>query len=445
MRTVPSEFLAAYEKWEREQTIRNTRRGCALGALLVPLFAILDAWKYPQHAGSFFLMRLLCAGLMLAFLPVIGSALGRRHFRFLGLAILFMPTSAIAWMIYMTGEGATSPYYAGLILVLMFLGAVLEWTFWQSVASVILVWTLFLVACVLSPWPVKAPAEYLGLAVNNVAFLVSTGVVIIIGTYFSSKIRIREFVQRLEREKERRQMLANRIALLGEVNANFKQNINSSLVSITMFFDLLDEQPKTAELFDDDFLRQIRTDISKIKRQVVDLDAVATSHAESQKTSLLDINAALEEILQRQQLGFASRRISVESQLAAELPPLPARRMQIAKLFELLLDYEMSVLPAGSRIRLTTQMETLKGRPALCVTLADNGPALPAIMLQHMTDPTTKPPEPSEYGIKLVLCSLVVHNHGGTIEADNPAGGGNRFIIRLPLQTESELSAQNGT
>lgn len=438
MRKIPSEFLAAYETWEREQTIRNTRRGCAMGVLFVPLFAVLDYWKYPHHAGDFLAVRLLCSGLMMAFFPVIGSALGRRHFRFLGLAILFMPSAAIAWMIYMTGEGATSPYYAGLILVLMFLGAVLEWTFWQSVASVVLVWVLFAIACVCSPWPEKVSPEYLGLMVNNVAFLVSTGVVIIIGTYFSSKIRIREFVQRCEREQERRQMLANRIALLGEVNANFKQNINSSLVSITMFFDLLDEEPKKAGLFDADFLQQIRSDISKILRHLNDLGAIATNAAESLLATPLNLTATLEEILQKQQPALAGRRIAVESSLAAELPPLPAQKMQIVKLFELLLDYELAVLPAGSRLRLATQTDTLKGRAAIRVTLADNGPALPVATLQHMSDPGTKPPEPSEYGFKLVLCQLVVHNHGGTIEASSPAGGGNQFIIRLPLQPESD-------
>ena len=445
MRNIPSEFLAAYETWEREQTIRNTRRGCAMGALLVPLFAVLDYWKYPGHANDFLAVRLLCAGLMMAFFPVIGSVLGRRHFRFLGLVILFMPSAAIAWMIYMTGEGAASPYYAGLILVLMFLGAVLEWTFWQSVASVVLVWVLFAVACVCSTWPEKASSEYLGLAVNNVAFLVSTGVVIIIGTYYSSKIRIREFVQRCEREQERRQMLANRIALLGEVNANFKQNINSSLVSVTMFFDLLEEQPKKADLFDADFLQQIRSDINKINRHLNDLGAIATNAAETPLAAQLNLNATLGEILDRQQPALASRRITVESSFAPALPPLPAQKMQVVKLFELLLDYELAVLPAGSLIRLSTQADALKGRAAIRVTLADNGPALPSATLQHMSDPATKPPEPSEYGFKLVLCQLVVHNHGGSIEASHPAGGGNQFILRLPLQPESDQPAPAGT
>ena len=55
---------------------------------------------------------------------------------------MFLPSATIAWMVYAT-EGAASPYYAGLTLVLMVLAVVLDWTFWQSVVSVLLVLMLY--------------------------------------------------------------------------------------------------------------------------------------------------------------------------------------------------------------------------------------------------------------------------------------------------------------
>ena len=44
-----------------------------------------------------------------------------------------------------------SPYYAGLTLVLMVLAVVLDWTFWQSIVSVLLVLALYVAACLFSP------------------------------------------------------------------------------------------------------------------------------------------------------------------------------------------------------------------------------------------------------------------------------------------------------
>ena len=98
MRTIPPEFLAAYHEHERELTIRKTRLGCALGAIFVPLFSGLDFYIYPDHARMFLSLRLFCSMLMVAFYPVIGTALGRKHFRLLGVAILFLPSATIAWM-----------------------------------------------------------------------------------------------------------------------------------------------------------------------------------------------------------------------------------------------------------------------------------------------------------------------------------------------------------
>jgi hypothetical protein len=50
---------------------------------------------------------------------------------FQGIVLLFLPSATIAWMIYAT-EGAASPYYAGLTLVLMVLAVVLDWTFCKA-------------------------------------------------------------------------------------------------------------------------------------------------------------------------------------------------------------------------------------------------------------------------------------------------------------------------
>ena len=54
-----------------------------------------------------------------------------------------LPASFIAWMIY-AKEGAASPYYAGLNLVLLCLAFVLHWTFRESLFAAALVVVLYL-------------------------------------------------------------------------------------------------------------------------------------------------------------------------------------------------------------------------------------------------------------------------------------------------------------
>ena len=239
MPVIPEEFRAAYLEHEREITIRKTRVGCFFGIVMVPLFGGLDHYIYPKLEVSFLLSRLLCSALMAGLYPILATRFGRKHYHFMGVLLLFLPTATIAWMIYVSPDGAASPYYAGLNLVLMVLAVVLDWTFLQSVFSVLLVLWLYLVASV----PSAAGANF-GMFLNNVVFLVSTGAAIITGTYFNSRVRIQEFVFQCELDKSRKALEASlqqlkdnemqlvqseKLASLGRMSAGIIHEINNPM------------------------------------------------------------------------------------------------------------------------------------------------------------------------------------------------------------------------
>jgi signal transduction histidine kinase len=107
-------------------------------------------------------------------------------------------------------------------------------------------------------------------------------------------------------------------------------------------------------------------------------------------------------------------------------------RPKFDRLFDLLFKDELAMLPAGSKITITAQVEG----PEMVIQLADNGPALPPTALQIVLDPFTVPNGgPSEYGINLMACFFIAHHHGGKIEARSLPGG-NTITIRLPLRPE---------
>jgi hypothetical protein len=196
------EIIDAYREHERALTIRNTRIGCIIGIVLVPMFTILDRQVYGEHVQPFLIARIICSGLMAGLYPLLATRLSRRYFRVQGLVLLALPTVAIAWMIYRSGDPA-SPYYAGLNLVLMVLAVVLEWTFWQSVAAVGIVLCSYLIVCLAT-----GLSAFQGWIINNIAFLISTGIVIITGAYFQSRLRMSEFASRFQLDKNRRALAA---------------------------------------------------------------------------------------------------------------------------------------------------------------------------------------------------------------------------------------------
>ena len=82
---------------------------------------------------------------------------------------------------------------------------------------------------------------------------------------------------------------------------------------------------------------------------------------------------------------------------------------------------ELAMLPAGSKISLTAELQA--PRQTEIVTLADNGPGLPPAALQVVLDPfTVTGGGPSEYGINLMACFFIAHHHGGKIEANSQPG-----------------------
>ena len=150
----------AYREFDREVTISKFKISCILGMTLVPTFAVVDFVVYPEHAYTFLWLRLLCSAMIGVFLSVLLTPFGRRHIRFFGVTLVLIPASLIAYMVYVT-EGTESPYYAGLNLVLLVVGFVLNWTFRESLVAVSLVIATYLVACFLpgSGESIRLPTE----------------------------------------------------------------------------------------------------------------------------------------------------------------------------------------------------------------------------------------------------------------------------------------------
>jgi C4-dicarboxylate-specific signal transduction histidine kinase len=64
-------------------------------------------------------------------------------------------------------------------------------------------------------------------------------------------------------------------------------------------------------------------------------------------------------------------------------------------------------------------------------SLSDSGPGLSGAVLAHLFEPlfTTKE---TGAGLGLAICATIVEAHGGTIRAENKAGGGAVFHVALP-------------
>ncbi len=237
----------------------------------------------------------------------------------------------------------------------------------------------------------------------------------------------------------RNMMIADRVVSLGLLAAGLSHHIRNSMVAVKTFLELAplkmaEEKGGDETLRDPDFWRDyhqnVQGQIEKINHLLGDLRTASEPQTGTPFADEIHLAAAIGDCLQRLRSPLVARRLEVTNEISAALPPLRVDRPKFERLIELLLKDELAMLPAGSRITFTAELQGAE----MVLQLTDNGPALPQEALRVVLDPfAVTSGKPSEYGINLMACFFIVHHHGGKIEAQNLPGAGNRFTIRLPL------------
>ena len=250
----------------------------------------------------------------------------------------------------------------------------------------------------------------------------------------------------------RNMMIADRIVSLGLLAAGLSHNIRNPLVAVKTFLDLapkkMDEERANPNglrnpEFWNDYHQNVQLQIEKINSLLKDLWSASEDPSAlfAEEVKLAEtVGAALAQFKDQ----FAARRIKIENRIPDSLPALKVDRPKFCRLFELLLTDELAMLPSGSRVTLSAELQNGGGKPAIVVQIADNGPGMPQDALRVIFDPfVVQGSVPSEYGIHLMACFFIVHHHGGTIDAKSLPGRGTTFTLRLPLNPERVVASPN--
>ncbi len=445
---IPKEFLASYQAYDREITIRKTKWGCWLGIVLVPLFGGLDHYVYPRQAFSFFLLRLLCSALMVGLYFILGTNFGKKYYHFQGLVLLFLPSATIAWMVYAT-EGTASPYYAGLTLVLMVLAVVLDWPFWQSVVSVLLVLVLYIAACWFSPKTFDTR-----LFADSLFFLVSSGIAIIAGTYLHSRVRVREFISRSELDKSRKALEASlqqlkenemqlvqseKLASLGRMSAGIIHEINNPLnFATTGLFTLRKKGKHLAPEQQADYAEVIADVEDGLKRvQNIVSDLRMFTHPNTEQLDPVPVAEIVTPALRFTSNEWRDR-VRIEQKFA-ENQTILANKNRLIQVVVNLLQNSLGALktktfPAGESPTVWIEGRVENGHSIL--SIRDNGSGIDAKHLDKIFDPFFTTKEVGEgMGLGLSICYSIVQEYGGKISVKTEAGKFCEFSLEFPVKT----------
>jgi two-component system sensor histidine kinase KdpD len=142
------------------------------------------------------------------------------------------------------------------------------------------------------------------------------------------------------------------------------------------------------------------------------------------------------------------QRHSVVVQLPRDLPLVKIDAVLIERVLVNLFENVSKYTPPGSTVTLSAQVRG----DQLSVSVADNGPGLPAgreeAVFQKFTRGERESSTPG-VGLGLAICRAIIESHQGKITASQRPGGGAIFTFTLPLGTpppalEPEAQANNG-
>lgn len=232
---------------------------------------------------------------------------------------------------------------------------------------------------------------------------------------------------------------AQRSAAWGEVARRLAHEIKNPLTPIQLSAERL--QFKLADKLsngDADMLARgtqtIINQVQSMKRMVDDFRDYARLPAP--EVAPLDLNELIGEVLGL----YESSSATINTQLAADLPPVLGDATQLRQIIHNLLRNAEDALEGRSPGQIGILTEAV-GRSARLL-ISDNGPGFPVELLPRIFEPyvTTKA---RGTGLGLPIVKKIVEEHLGTIEITNSPEGGARIDIRLPLVKEEEAKHGN--
>ena len=375
---------------------------------------------------------------------------GRPYLWFLGNAWLLAPMFAIAWMIYAT-EGADSPYYAGLNLVMLAATLLTTYRAPQAIAFCGTVIGCYALACLLHV--VAPPAGALdksalangSLLFNNLYFLSATACVCVAACHFQSRRRFVDFRLRHEldtnncrlestirklQETEVQLVQSEKMNALGKLSAGLLHEVNNPLNFSFMALQVAEQQAAgDAELAET--LGDLQQGMERIKSVIADLRAFAypSRPDDAERFPLAEAVTTALRLTAHEVKDVRVERRGVDGAVA-----VGGKSQIVHVLMNLLINAAHAVAAPnlGRTPRITVEcLPRGDGRVELAVL--DNGTGVDPAHLPKLLDPffTTKDPGQGT-GLGLSICHTIVTNHGGAIRVASEHGRWTRVAFDWP-------------
>jgi signal transduction histidine kinase len=178
---------AEFDEERRRLIRRRTVLACILTLSIAPLYAVADAFVYPERFYTLVVGRLLCVLLTGSVLIVLRYPVGERHPDWLGLLlgleIGFMVSGMPVLLL-----GYATPYFVGFMIVILAVALLMPWRTLHTVLLSAGLVTMYLVASL-----VHGHIQSPGMFLTNTSFILTASVVALVSIRAGAELHRREF------------------------------------------------------------------------------------------------------------------------------------------------------------------------------------------------------------------------------------------------------------
>ncbi|HZR10015.1 MAG TPA: ATP-binding protein [Myxococcales bacterium] len=435
----PAEFRSRWQQWLVDRNRRGMRVILWTGAFLYPGFGVLDYFLAPPGALGFLWTTraaFLIATVILLF--IVNRPVFQRHATLFSVGYILLAAGGISAMTTFLG-GLSSPYYAGLSLVIVATGLIFVWKPEVVAVEAGLVLLSFVV-----PNLLLGRIGPISVAASNLMFLFGMTFVAAMGQVVNyrsqremvaSQARLEETKASLERaHNELKALDSFKSQLFANITHEFKTPLAMVLAPLELILqgemgELTAAHRSTFESMFRSGLKLLKMigdllDLSKLEESKMRLKIGEHDLAEY----LRGLVAQVEPLAQRKNIALTLR---VEAQSALAWCDLD----RIERVFLNLLSNATKFTPHGGHVQVVVR----SAGPMLEVVVQDDGPGFPPDKADRIFERFYQVDMGGTRryggtGIGLALAKEIVELHGGRIWAES--SGGAKFTVELPRDRE---------
>lgn len=240
-----------------------------------------------------------------------------------------------------------------------------------------------------------------------------------------------------EQKKMRRHLLqSEKMAFMGRLAASIAHDIRNPLAAITLNLQYLAKRlpPNFPDKTALDFAIDGAQRIGKIIENTLNLARVTPPIVRPE-----NINGIVSEAVRFLKTHLAQKNITVETNLADDLPPVNVEAKQIEQVVLNLIQNAIDCTPEHGTVTVSTCLfEEVKARGTqagqrVAVVILDRGPGIPPEQMKHLFEPfhTTKL---GGTGLGLALSKQIMDKHKAEIRIEPAVGGGTIARLLFPIQ-----------